>query len=128
MTKHHKLIIVIEDETPLQDALTDALTFEGYKVLSAFNGEEGLALIKKNKPDLVLLDIMMPVMNGMDVLKEMRSTPEYATTPVLLLTNINSVELIAQGMEYDIAGYIIKSDWSLEKLKADIKKIVEPGS
>lgn len=124
MAKSPKLVIIVEDEAPLREALEETLAEENYTVLSADNGEAGLKLILENHPDLVLLDIIMPELSGLSVLKEMRSSPDHLKVPVMLLTNIHSKEFIAEGMQYDITGYLIKSDWSLEQIKQDVKKII----
>lgn len=86
-----KTILVVEDEEPIRKGLKDALESEGFKTILAKDGEEGYRLIKSKKPDLVLLDIMLPKLNGMDLCKKIRGEENF--TPIIMLT--------AKGSEID---------------------------
>jgi len=81
-----KKVLVVEDNPAMVTLLADALIDAGFIVLSAANGKEGLAAVERDKPDLIILDVMMPVMSGLQVLRTLRSTPETQYLPVIVLT------------------------------------------
>ncbi|WP_257450121.1 response regulator [Archangium lipolyticum] len=81
-----KILLVVDDEVGITDALTDLLSEEGYLVLVARNGKDGLKRIAEKRPDLVLLDYMMPVMDGREMLLALRADPAYQDLPVLLMS------------------------------------------
>lgn len=117
-----KKILVIEDEAPLLQVLIDKITSEGFSVLGAKNGEEGLELALKEHPDLILLDIIMPVMDGMSMLYELRKDPWGNSVPVILLTNLSDAERVAEALRLKVYDFLVKSDWKLEDL---VKKVKE---
>src|SRR3989344_3912910 len=86
-----KRILFIEDESALQKTLGDLLSQEGYEVTPALDGEIGLKLAFSKKPDLILLDLIMPKVNGFEVLKKLKETDETKDIPVIVLTNLESV-------------------------------------
>jgi len=79
-----KTILVVDDDDAIREALTDVLSLEGYSVVTAANGEEGIRRMKETHPDLILLDVRMPVMDGWEFKKEMDADAEFAATPVLV--------------------------------------------
>ena len=83
-----KKILFIEDEAALQEAMGEALKQNNYKVIKALDGEIGIRLAKSEKPDLILLDLMLPNKNGFEVLKELKSTEKAKDIPVIVLTNL----------------------------------------
>lgn len=117
----HKLLIV-EDNESLNRIMTDTFKDEGFKVISALDGEEGLELAKKENPDLILLDILMPKKNGNEMLKELRQTPEGKDVKVIVLTNSDSGENVVDFMNLGVADYLTKADWELSDL---VKKVKE---
>lgn len=117
-----KKILIIDDETDLLQVLTDTLTSEGFSVLGAKNGEEGLALALKEHPDLILLDIIMPVMDGMTMLYELRKDPWGNSVPVILLTNLSDAERVAEALRLRVYDFLVKSDWKLKDLVTKIKE------
>lgn len=118
-----KKILIVEDEAPLRNAIADILSFEGFTVLQANNGQEGLDVALAERPDLILLDLMMPVMDGLTMLEKLRSNPEYgARAAVILLTNINDPEKVAQATEAGSYDFLVKSDWNIEDVVQRIKK------
>ena len=127
MATHSQSVIIVEDEARLREPLQEALTAEGFHVLTAANGREGLELILKHRPDLVLLDIVMPAMSGLAVLHEIRLSQTHAHVPVILLTNVAASEEIAQAVEEEVVGYFIKSDWSLRGIVDDINSFFANG-
>lgn len=117
-----KKILIVEDEATLQKALTEFLTAEGFEVLSALDGEKGLELAKSGKPDLVILDIILPKKDGYEVLTEIKSREDTKDIPVILLTNLESPENIDKAFEKGASTYLVKSNYKLEEV---VKKIKE---
>lgn len=117
-----KKILIVEDEAPLRNAVSDILTFEGFTVFQAKNGQEGLDISLKEHPDLILLDLMMPVMDGLTMLEKLRQDQEFGkTAAVILLTNINDPEKVAQATEAGSYDFLVKSDWNIEDVVKKIK-------
>ncbi len=117
-----KKILIVEDEAPLRNAIADILTFEGFSVFQSKNGQEGLDMALTEHPDLILLDLMMPVMDGLTMLEKLRTEPTYgAQAAVILLTNINDPEKVAQATEAGSYDFLVKSDWNIEDVVKKIK-------
>ncbi len=120
--KIDKKILIVEDETPLRNAVSDILTFEGFEVFQAKNGQEGLDAALKEHPDLILLDLMMPVMDGLTMLEKLRQDADYGKkAAVILLTNINDPEKVAMATEAGSYDFLVKSDWNIEDVVKKIK-------
>ena len=116
-----KVILLIEDDQILQELYLESLSQEGFVVLQALNGKRGLQLAKIEKPDLILLDIMLPAgMNGFDVLKDLKSNQETKKIPVVMLTNLESEEKTARDMGAE--DYLIKANLSIEQIVDKVKK------
>jgi DNA-binding response OmpR family regulator len=109
MTTSKKKILIIEDEKPLARALELKLTHEGFEVKSAFNGEEGLEVALHEHPDLIMLDIIMPVMDGITMLKKLREANEWGkTVPVIFLTNLGADdEKIMKAIADNVPAYYL---------------------
>ncbi len=121
-TKIDKKILIVEDETPLRNAVSDILTFEGFEVFQAKNGQEGLDAALTHHPDLILLDLMMPIMDGLTMLEKLRQDPVYGSkAAVILLTNINDPEKVAMATEAGSYDFLVKSDWNIEDVVKKIK-------
>lgn len=120
------IVEVVEDDEPLLSVLTERFTEEGYHVISAMTGEEGLELALKNKPDLILLDIVMPKMDGITMLKKLREDPWGKTANVILLTNLSADENITKAVtELEPSYYLIKTDWKMDDIVARVKSALE---
>lgn len=117
-----KTILVIEDEEAMQLALRDMLSFEGYTILDAKNGIEGLATALARHPDLILLDILMPKMDGLEMLKKLREDEWGKDVPVIVLTNVGDKEEIAQAVEGNVFEYFVKTDIKITEVVAKIKE------
>ncbi|MDP1845912.1 MAG: response regulator [Candidatus Moranbacteria bacterium] len=117
-------ILIIEDDKSLQNALSEMLAQEGYETSCALDGEEGLQKIKDEKPDLVLLDIILPKKDGYEVLAEIKKGEEK-NTPVLILTNLEEVDNVQKALDLGATTFMVKSDFSLkdvlEKVKENLK-------
>lgn len=120
-----KKIVVVEDEEILQKALSIELLGAGFEVMSAFDGIAGLSLIQKEIPDLVLLDLTMPKLNGFDVLKELQTKTETKSIPVIILSNLGQVEDKEKAMSLGATDYFIKSSTDLSLLTQKIGKMLQ---
>lgn len=115
-----KRILVIEDEPSLRKALNDKLIREGFTTYQATDGKEGLEMALREHPDLVLLDIIMPVMDGMTMLSELRKDSWGGHVPVIILTNLLDADKVSASLSQNVYDYLVKTDWSLEDV---VKKI-----
>lgn len=125
MENKSKTILIVEDETDLREALRDKFEREDFTVFEAGNGEEGLVVATREHPDLILLDVMMPVMSGMAMFKQLRQDAWGKSVKVIMLTNLNDAENIAGAMEQGSYDYFIKSDWKIEDLVEKVKEKLE---
>lgn len=114
-------ILLIEDDPALVKALGEFLSLAGYEVASALDGEAGLALARTERPDLILLDLILPRLPGIEVLKELRKDPELAAVPVIVLTNVESTETVEQAVELGAKAYLVKTSYSLEEVLEKVK-------
>jgi len=116
-----KTILIIEDEKAITKVLRDKIASEGYRVLDAGNGEEGLWAALAEHPDLILLDILMPRMNGMDSLKKLREDEWGAKVPVMILSNVNDDGRVAEAMKHGTFDYLVKADHTLDEIVEKVK-------
>jgi len=121
--ENKKKILVVEDEATLQKALNDVLAQEGYEVLSALDGVSGLDLAKKENPDLILLDIILPKMDGFDVLRGLKE--EKSKIPVIVLTNLSDINDIQKALDLGATTYLVKADFHLEDVLKKVKEVLK---
>jgi len=117
-----KTILFIEDESALQKTFGDILREEGYEMISALDGEVGLRLAKEKKPDLILLDLILPRVHGFDVLKKLKEDKETKEIPVIVLTNLEGIGDVDKALEMGATTYLVKAQYSLEEVVDKIKK------
>lgn len=117
-----KRILLVEDEPAIARAMADKLTTEGFTVVRASDGEEGLAIATKDHPDLILLDVVMPKMDGMTMLTSLRKDSWGKEAKVIFLTNLSEMEAVQKATELGVFDYIVKSDWKLSDV---VKKVRE---
>lgn len=123
MTDKRK-VLIIEDDSSLNKMYQDALGRAGFDVIVAFDGEKGLKLIYKEEPDLILLDLMMPKMNGFQVLEKMKDDSKANIIPVVILTNYGEIENIAKTIEMGVREFNIKSQNTPDQVVEKIKRIL----
>ncbi|HUX35490.1 MAG TPA: response regulator [Candidatus Paceibacterota bacterium] len=114
--KYSNKILIVEDEEVMLKTLTDNLTQAGFgHLLQAKNGEEGLIVALKENPDLILLDIVMPIMDGITMLKKLREDPRGKNTKVILLTNLSADDKITNSViTNEPSYYLVKADYSID--------------
>ena len=104
----------------LLNVLVEKFNREGYNVKTAKDGAVGLKIAIMERPDIILLDIIMPVMDGMTMLQRLRADEWGRKVPVLLLTNLNSAEKVVDALENGVFDYLVKADWSLNDIVAKV--------
>lgn len=117
-----KKILTIEDDATLQQAIKTCLERNGLKVIQATNGEEGIQKAKQEKPDLILLDLILPEKDGYHVIFELQKKPDLKKIPIIILTVIDSKTSHAECKCYGAVDYIIKSDTTIDEVVNKIKK------
>ena len=108
MTNGTRTILLVDDEESVRKIVGRRLEIDGYRVLTADSGEEGLKIAQEQLPDLVLLDIMMPKMKGRDVCARLKADPKTAHIPVIFLTALGLADHIKAGMDLGAEDYIVK--------------------
>jgi len=121
MEMNPKILLLVEDDPALAQPLSGQLEKEGFQVLKAQNGEEGLESAKQHHPDLILLDIVMPKMNGLTMLEKLREDEWGKGAQVIMLTNFSDLGNVSQALRNDVTDYIVKSDWSLDQVISKVK-------
>ena len=114
-------ILIIEDESALQKTLYDVLTQEGYEVLQALDGEVGLRTAIDKIPNLIFVDLMLPNINGFDVIDELKKSEKTKDIPVIVLTNLESMEDIQKAIDLGATTYLVKANYSLQDIVAKVK-------
>ena len=115
-------ILIVDDEPALLSALVDKFTRTGFTVIIAENGREGLKAALKNRPDLILLDIIMPVMDGITMLYKLRKDRWGKQVKVILLTNLSDPGKITKCLTQRVNGYLVKSDWKIKDVVKQVSK------
>jgi DNA-binding response OmpR family regulator len=120
-----KKILVIEDDKFLRELISQKLVKEGYDVIEAVDGEKGLEKAGKENPDLVLLDLILPGMNGFEVLSRIKNEAALSQIPVIILSNLGQRDDIEKALEIGAADYLIKAHFTpeeiIDKIKATLK-------
>lgn len=119
-----KKILIVEDESMLLEALSDKFTQEKFTVFKATNGDEGLTVALKEHPDLILLDIIMPQMDGITMLDHIRKDQWGATVPVFMLTNVNDSKSISEAMKYKVHHFFVKADMDLAEIVNEANRTI----
>lgn len=120
-TPQEKKILIVEDEAPLRQALFDKFSREGFQVVQAKNGEEGLVVAVEEHPDIILLDIIMPKVDGLAMLKSLRNDEWGKDVPVIILTNLSDAENVSKAMESGAYEFLVKSDCKVNELVNRVK-------
>jgi DNA-binding response OmpR family regulator len=119
MAKH---ILVVEDDQPLRKALRDMLAKRGYRVSEAQDGEVGIAAAIDSHPDLILLDLLMPRLDGLGMLQRLRQEPWGKDLPVIILTNVNDVGKVQEAVVNKAFDFLVKADWTLEQIAEKVRE------
>jgi CheY-like chemotaxis protein len=119
------MILVVDDTTLAREAVSRLLEFEGYQTTRASNGKDAYATLYSQKPDLVLLDLMMPEMDGITFIRMIRQNPHWETIPIIVLTGLHDDNhLIARARELGVADLIPKATFGFQDLLVRIRKVI----
>lgn len=117
-----KKILVIEDDKFLRELISQKLIKEGYDILEAVDGEKGIESTKTEKPDLILLDLILPGIDGFEVLAKIKSDSEVSEIPIIILSNLGQKDDIEKGLNMGAVDYLIKAHFTpaeiIEKIRA----------
>src|SRR5665213_2916920 len=120
-------ILLVEDDNNLREIFEMRLQAEGYQTLTAGDGEEALVIAMKDKPDLIIADVMMPKMSGFEMLETLRATPEMAKIKVILMTALGQAEDQVRGAKLGVIKYLVKSQVTLEDFARVVSDVVKLG-
>jgi DNA-binding response OmpR family regulator len=121
----NQTILLIEDEKDIRAVYSEVLRDAGFTVLESTDGEAGQEQALSVKWDLLLLDIMLPKIDGLQILKKVRETPALSKLPIILLTNLGRDAVIKEGFELGASGYLIKSDMTPDKVVEEVKSFLK---
>ena len=116
-----KKILVVEDDKALRTVLVDRLAIDGFEVSEASDGEEGLAKALSEHPDLIMLDIVMPKMDGIEVLEKLRADEWGKEASVMMLTNLSDNTQIKKAASRGVEDYLVKAEWDIEGIVSHVK-------
>ena len=120
-----KKILIIEDDKFLRELIAQKLVKEGYDIAEAVDGEKGIKAVGEEKPDLVLLDLVLPGIDGFEVLARIKGDSEIAQTPVIILSNLGQKDDIEKGLKMGAVDYLIKAHFTpaeiIEKIRIVLK-------
>lgn len=122
--RQKKRILIIEDDFFIRDLYVRQFIKDGYEIDTAENGNDGIVKAEEQKPDAILLDIMLPKVSGLEVLKKLKSNPTTKPSLVVLLTNLSEDDTIKQGFELGAEGYLIKSAYTPEQVVKEVVKLM----
>jgi DNA-binding response OmpR family regulator len=124
MEPSEKTVLVVDDEDSIREIYRRELQTHGFQVTSAADGEEGLLKAGEATPDIILLDIMLPKMSGIDVLKALKENQLTKNIPVLLLTNLGEETIIKEGFELGADGYLLKVSYTPAQVVEEVTKFL----
>lgn len=119
------ILLLIDDDPLILKMYKKMFSFADYTVILASNGKEGLEKAEKLRPSVILLDLMMPVMDGLETLEKLKGNPTTASIPVVMLSNFSDEADMQRALEKGASNYLIKSSYDVQDLTAIIKKIVQ---
>ncbi|MFH1656730.1 MAG: response regulator [Candidatus Nealsonbacteria bacterium] len=123
-----KKILIIEDDKFLRELISQKLLKEGYDVAEAVDGEKGIRAVKEEKPDLVLLDLILPGVDGFEVLAKVKEDPILAEIPVIILSNLGQKDDIERGLKMGADDYLIKAHFTPGEIIEKIKSVFDSNN
>jgi len=118
-------ILVVEDDKFLRGLLVEKIKHEGFTVTEAINADETFAAIHKDQPHIILLDLVLPGKGGFEILRELKAQHEYASIPVVIISNLGSRDDVDQAMQLGAAEFMIKAHHTPLEIVETIKKVLE---
>ena len=117
-------IVCAEDDKLISASLIEGFTAAGFEATPAYDGEEAIAKIREIKPDIIMLDIMMPKLDGFGVVWELKADPVTAKIPVVMLTNLSDSETVSKILEAGITDYLLKSEQTIDQIVAKAQEVM----
>ena len=118
---HKSKILVVEDEEALSEVLKERFENEGFEVAVARDGEKALQIAQEKQPDLILLDIIMPKLDGLSMLKQLREFEWGKNVRVIVLTNVNDSKQVHEALSLGARDFLVKSDWLISDLVSSVR-------
>jgi len=125
VAKFMKKVLLIEDEVNLQKTIGEVLRQEGFELIEAADGEAGINLAKSEKPDIVLVDLILPKKNGFEVIEELKRDPETENIKIIVLTNLGSSADVEKALELGATTYLVKANYALEDIVKKVRDLLE---
>lgn len=119
-----KKVLIVEDDPAMLAILAERIAQEGFAVLQAQDGQQGLSIALREVPDLILLDLLMPKVSGTDMLSQLRKDSRGARVPVIILSNLNENDAASKTAQLKATSYIVKSNTSLAAIVGEVKKML----
>lgn len=120
-------VVCAEDDKLISGSLVQGFKDAGFDAVPAYDGEETIAKVKESKPDIIVLDIMMPKLDGIGVVWELKANPETANIPVVMLTNLSDTATISKILEAGVTDYLLKSEQSIDQIIQKAKEVMDRG-
>lgn len=120
-----KKILFVEDESAIQKAISEVLIAEGYQILSALDGEIGVSLARREHPDAILLDLVLPKKDGFAVLAALKQDPATAHIPVIILSNLGDTADVERALELGAKTFLVKTNYTLDEVVEKVKNILK---
>jgi two-component system KDP operon response regulator KdpE len=121
-----KKILIVDDEPNIRQLFVDTLSAQGFECLTAQNGLEGLNLSLTASPDIILLDLRMPEMDGLAMLRELRKKESGKNIPVIILSTVNDEKSVSEALQWGVSDFLEKSNWNVDELMERIRKNLVP--
>jgi DNA-binding response OmpR family regulator len=118
-------VLIIEDDPLIVKIYSTRLKADGYDVVSAENGEEGIVAALRDKPDLIILDVMMPKVDGFGVLEKLRADPSFSNIPILMYSNLNNEDEMTRARSMGVTEFLVKANLSPTQMVTKIKQYLE---
>lgn len=119
-----KTVMIVEDEDSLRELLSDKFKDSGFKVCCTHNAEDGIKIALKNRPDLILLDIILPKMDGLTMLKKLRQDKWGSGVPVIILSNLNDQKKVSEALKIGVYDFLIKSNVKLADVVEEVREVL----
>lgn len=123
--ERNKKVCIIDDEASIRDIYQTALSADGYEVVTAVDGEDGLRVIREQKPDIILVDIMMPKMDGLELMREIRKDSDFHKIPIIVMTNVDDRNIAQKAGNLNVEFYLTKSLFEPKKVVAIVAEALQ---
>jgi DNA-binding response OmpR family regulator len=123
--KNGKTVLIVDDESSLRKAMGEKLFLSGFEIFEAGDGNEGMEIALSKHPNLILLDILMPKVDGIEMLKMLRADEWGKNVPVVILTNVSDYTQLEEALKMGVSDYMVKAEWSLKDVVIKVRSILQ---